>query len=109
MQMPARLRWIDSPLASRIFATALTLLASYLGYEKVEEFRAANQVQDIVVDVQIKPALQPAQRPAHQHGPVLTKPDVTRLIKESIAAQIAAQHKKDLHLFKKKESWDNGG
>lgn len=109
MKMPARLRWIDSPLASRIFATALTLLASYLGYEKVEEFRAANAAQEVKVDVQIVPSLkhapQPAPQPAHKHGPVIAKGELTRLIQEAIAAQ----HEQDLHLFKKKEPWDNGG
>ncbi len=100
--MRSPFRWIDTPIASRIFATILTLLASYFGYEKVEQYRAANApVADVKVDV----VVEAGTSGSHSHGTVLTGTDVKQLISEAVDAQ----HKEDVRIFKQKESWENGG
>lgn len=100
--MPAKLRWIDTPIASRIFATILTLLASYFGYEKVEEYRAANAPSgDVKVDVKVEAP----KGAAHSHGTVLTTTDIKQLIREAMDIQ----NKENERVFKKKEPWENGG
>ncbi len=97
----------DSPLASRLFAALLTLVASYLGYEKVEEYRSdaaaaaavaaeSNQSVDIRIEAPIKSS-------GHSHGSVVSKIVIERMIEK----EIKALHERDVEEFKRKESWDN--
>lgn len=96
------LRWIDSPIASRIFAILLSIILSYFGYEKVEEYRASkNQPASATADVKVNIEA----GPAHSHPTVVGRDAIKALIREAIEAQ----HEKDLKTFSKKEAWENGG
>ena len=81
---------MDSPLASKIFATLFAIVASYMGYEKVEDYRAAQNAGNVTVTVD-------AGSDAHSHAQ-----ETKSLIREAIERQ----HEKDRALFKIRESWE---
>jgi hypothetical protein len=96
-----RIKYVDNPIASRIFAALLTVIASYFGYQKVEEHRNAQPAGDVKVDVKVEA---PAGG-SHSHAPVLTRIEIQTLIDKAISAQ----HEKDVQVFKHKEPWEKGG
>ena len=89
----------------------MPLLLGYLGldqYEKYEERQAAAPAPDITVTVSA-----PVSGSKHAHGAVVSQNDIETLIQRHVNvavnqmnAAIAAQHQKDLGLFKTKETWD---
>lgn len=92
---------LDSPLAAKVYAMLFAIAASFMGYEKVEEYRASNAPGDVTVDV----VIEAPTGSTHSHGTVLTRTDIKQLIREAIEAQ----HKEDVRIFKQKEPWENGG
>lgn len=85
---------LASPAAAKIYATLFALVASYMGYEKVEQYRAS---QPVTVDVTVD-----STGEVHAHGQVLSTTDVKRMIREEISAYDAQV--KDT--YKRLEAWE---
>jgi len=84
--------WWDSPLASKIFAAALAILASYTGYEKVDEYRQANATKtDLTVKIE-----------SVAQDIALSQVEIQSMIDKSLKQR----HEKDLQIFKQKEAWE---
>lgn len=94
-------RKLESPIAARIYGIILAAIASYFGYEKVEEYRASEPAKvDSTVNVNIESV--PDALASHSHGPVLSRDQVRGLIKEAIEAN----NKEIAVTYKQLESWE---
>lgn len=92
---------LDSPLAAKVYAMLFAIAASFMGYEKVEQYRATSAPAEVTVDVKVEAPT----GGSHSHGTVLTSTDIKQMMREAINAQ----HAKDVAKFKQKEPWENGG
>ena len=90
---------MSKPTATQTWAgvmmAALAILSSYLGYEKYEASKAEPGNQSVEVHIE--------SVPDSLSG--LGRVEVERMIEKAIRSR----HEKNLHLFKKKESWDTEG
>lgn len=89
----------DAPWAGRVWAVLATLLASYAGYDQYEK---ATTSTETTVNVNVE-GIDAAPGSLHAHGEVLSRESIQAIV----AAAIAAQHQKDVKVFKKCEEWDN--
>jgi len=72
---------------------ALTIVSSYLGYDKYEQYKESKAASSQSVEVNIASIPDSA---------TLTKGAVERMIEKAIKAQ----HEKDVKKFKARESWE---
>jgi hypothetical protein len=86
---------LSSPLAAKIWAALFTVAASYMGYEKAQEYKSSG----VQVDVKVESK---DNGPVHAHGPVVGRDAIKALIKEAIDAQ----NEKNFGIYKKLESWE---
>ena len=78
---------------------ALTLVTTYLGYDKYEQVQAGKgEPATVTVNVESMPD----SASAHSHAAVVSRDVIKGLIRE----MVSAQHEKNLKTFKRLESWE---
>jgi hypothetical protein len=86
---------LNSPAAAKLYVALLAVAASYLGYEKVQEYQTSDVKVDVVVEA--------PKNTAHSHEPVLGRDAISAMIKQAIEDQNA----KNSRIYKKLESWES--